>query len=89
MGLLMAGLAELGGDERLKDSEHSLPKRQDDFQGLVVPRVVAPHELPARDRFGGDVNIPAQAFERVASQEETVEEGSLPVRRDALDLGRD
>ena len=65
--LLAAGLvAEVGGDQRLKDSQHLLAKRDHDFQGFVVPGIAVAERLPARHDLGSDINVSPQALQLMA-----------------------
>src|SRR3990172_2665642 len=75
--LLAAGLAEFGGDQRFKDGQNPLAKRDHDLDGFPVPGIVVLQGLPAGQGLRGYVNVPAQAFDRVAAQKEAIEEGSL------------
>ena len=53
-------------------------------RGIVENTVQIPHPYGVFD-----VNVAAQAFERVSAQKEAVEERSLPLRRDAVQLRGD
>ena len=61
MHLLVAELAEFGGNQGLEDGQDSFPVGNDDFQRLAVPGVMAQHVFPPGDNIRRNVNVLAKA----------------------------